>query len=53
MDVNIELFIDPNTKLVRQLTTHFAEFTSIEVRRNIRLNDPLEKAAFSRPNGEI
>jgi len=52
-DVNITLFIDPNTKLVRQLTTQFADFTSIEVRRNIRLNDPLDKAAFSRPNGEI
>ena len=52
-DVNITLFIDPNTKLVHQLITRFANFTSIEVRRNIRLNEPLDKAAFSRPNGEI
>ena len=52
-DVNIALFIDPNTKLVHQLITYFADFASIEVRRNIRLNEPLDKAAFSRPDGEI
>ena len=52
-NVSITLFIDADTKLVRQLITHFADFTSIELRRNIRLNESLDEAAFSRPKGGI
>jgi outer membrane lipoprotein-sorting protein len=52
-DVDITLFIDPDTMTLRQLTTRFAEFTSTEVRRNIRLNEALDKAVFARPDGAI
>jgi hypothetical protein len=52
-EVEIALYIDPDTMTMRQLTTRFAEFTSMEIRRNIRLNQPLDGAVFARPNGEI
>jgi hypothetical protein len=52
-EVDITLFIDPDTMTLRQLTTRFAEFTSTEVRRNIRLNEALDKAVFARPDGAI
>lgn len=52
-EIDVTLFIDTGTMTVRKLRTEFAEFTSDEVRRNIRLNQPIERSVFSCPEGEI
>jgi hypothetical protein len=52
-EIELMLFIDPVTMTMRRLRTQFAEFLSDEVRRNIRLNDPIEPSMFARPDGEI
>jgi hypothetical protein len=52
-EIAVTLFIDTGTMTVRKLRTEFEEFTSDEVRRNIRLNEPIEKSVFGCPDGEI
>jgi hypothetical protein len=52
-EVNVTLLVDVDTMMLQQLMTDFEDFTSIESRRNIRVNEALEKQLFARPNGEI
>jgi hypothetical protein len=51
--INVALLVDVDTMLLQQLTTDFEDFSSIEIRRNIRVNESLEKRLFACPNGEI
>jgi hypothetical protein len=52
-DLDVMVSIDTATMTVRKLRTEFVEFTSDEVRRNIRLNEPIERSVFACPEGEL
>ena len=52
-EIAVSVFIDTGTLTMRKLRTEFADFTSDEVRGNIRLNEPIEKSVFAYPDGEI
>jgi hypothetical protein len=52
-DVSMKLFIDPQTMAMRRLVSQFESFSSEETRRNIRFNENIDPATFTRPVGEI
>jgi hypothetical protein len=52
-DADVTLFVDPETLIIPRIDTRFAQFSSQEIRRNIRINEAIDPARMSRPNGEI
>jgi hypothetical protein len=52
-DADVILFIDPETLVIPRIDTRFAQFSSQEIRRNIRINETIDSARMLRPDGEI
>jgi hypothetical protein len=52
-DADVTLFIDPETLIIPRIDTRFAQFSSQEIRRNIRINETIDSSRMTRPNGEI
>jgi hypothetical protein len=48
-ELSIRMFIDPGTMALRKLITDFESFSGEETRRNIRFNENIKSAAFTRP----
>ena len=53
VDAEVTLFIDSKTLIIPRIDTRFAQFSSQEVRRNIRINETIDSSRLARPNGEI
>jgi hypothetical protein len=52
-DAALTLFIEPETLIIPRIDTRFAQFSSQETRRNIRVDARIELSRLARPNGEI
>jgi hypothetical protein len=52
-DADVTFFIDPKTLIIPRIDTRFAQFSSKEMRRNIRINETIDSSRMARPNGEI
>jgi len=48
-ELDIALTIEPISLTIRKVMTTFPEFTSCEIRRDIRLNEAIAASLFSRP----
>jgi hypothetical protein len=52
-DAELTLFVDRETLVIPRIDTRFAQFSSQEMRRNIRLNESIDSSTFARPKVEI